>query len=166
MDKKQYWPIIIVASILGAASAYIVLAPNSSFSVEKEAQTNAPLETRPQTLPAEVPPPMVDSKKSVAKPKVLPPVLTYEQAMGKYGSNRIQLDPQCNAISSQMTVKNGTELMLDNRSSEERVVVFNLKNYKIPAYGFVVVKAQASSVPTVTFIDCDQQQNVATVSIQ
>ena len=94
------------------------------------------------------------------------PKLGYDAALRQFEGRRIQLDPACTAIPSQVTYKNGTQLMLDNRSGESKSVLFNLKRYTIPAYDYIVVAAVADSTPAVTYMDCGQKQNVAKITIQ
>lgn len=94
------------------------------------------------------------------------PKLAYDAAVREYEGRRIQLDTECSAIPSRATYKNGTTLMLDNRSGQARTVLFNLVQYTIPAYDYLVVSAVASTTPAVTYLDCGQKQNVAQITIQ
>lgn len=161
MKRKYYWPIIVIVLFGLAGLVYLRLV--SKVEVLTIADLSTPTRAK---LPATPGAPASQAIKSGKKPAVQPTQLSYAEALQQYGKYRIQLDPNCAAIPNRVTFANGTDFLLDNRSAKERTVLFNLKTYKIPAYGFVVIKAQASSLPAVTFIDCDQQQNVATISIQ
>lgn len=94
------------------------------------------------------------------------PKLSYDAALRQYEGKRIQLDAQCTATPSQAVYKSGTQIMLDNRAGQSQSVLFNLKRYTIPAYDYIIVSAVSDSTPGVTYLDCGQKQNVATISIQ
>ena len=93
--------------------------------------------------------------------------LSYSQALAKYKNERIQLDSECkaNSQSQNMTFKNNASVMIDNRAPVARTVkvgsVFNVK-----AYGFKIVKLYSAKLPATWLVDCDNSQNVATVTIQ
>lgn len=91
--------------------------------------------------------------------------LSYQQALVKYKDARLQLDKTCQGSPDKMTFKNGTSIMVDNRSPLDRVVkvgsTFNLK-----AYGFKIVKLSSDTLPATLLVDCDKSQNVATILLQ
>ncbi len=91
--------------------------------------------------------------------------LSYANALIKYKNARLQIDPVCQASPDKMTFKNGASLMVDNRSSKDRVVKVG-SVYNIKAWGFKIVKLSSSTLPTTWLVDCDSSQNVATVTIQ
>ena len=94
-----------------------------------------------------------------------PATLSYQNAVNKYKDARIELDPTCQASPNQMTFKNGTEIMIDNRSSKDRTVKVG-SIYNIKAWGFKIVKLTSATLPATWMVDCDQSQNVATILIQ
>lgn len=91
--------------------------------------------------------------------------LSYAQALEKYKNARIQLDKDCQARPSNVTYKNNTSIMIDNRAPVARAVkvgsVFNIK-----AWGFKVVKLSSATLPVTWYVDCDKSQNVAAILIQ
>lgn len=91
--------------------------------------------------------------------------LSYQQALSKYANARIQLNNSCQATPNNVTYKNGTSIMLDNRSATTRTVKLG-STYSIKGYGFKIVKLESGTVPATWLMDCDGQQNVATVLIQ
>lgn len=166
MQRKFYWPAIVIVAVAVAFGVYSALVPKAeapeqltvvpkssdSDLAQKAEEVKSPEE---QAKPATVP---------KAKPASSP--LTYDEALKKYANSRIQLDKDCNAFPGQMSIANGTEIMLDNRSPEERSVVFDLKTYKISGYGFTVVKTSAKTLPLITYLDCGLKQNVSKITVQ
>lgn len=94
-----------------------------------------------------------------------PASISYAEALVKYRNNRIQLDVACQASPNNVTYKNGTSIMIDNRSANSRVVkvgsIFNIK-----PWDFKIVKLSSSTLPVTWLVDCDKSQNVATILIQ
>lgn len=93
------------------------------------------------------------------------PLISYADALVKYKDARIQLDNNCQANPNNVTFKNNTNIMIDNRSNMARTVragsVFSIK-----AYDFKIVKLTSASPSTTWYMDCDKSQNVATILIQ
>ncbi len=107
------------------------------------------------------------SVKATPKPSSAPvSTLSYQTALQKYGSTRMQFDATCQATPSHMVLKNGSPLMFDNRASVARTISFNGTKYSVQGYGFRIVTALASKFPTTALIDCGSSQNVATVTIE
>ena len=91
--------------------------------------------------------------------------LSYSDALAIYKNARIQLDTACRASPSNITYKDGTSIMIDNRAPVARTVKVN-SVYTIPAYGFKIIKLSSAILPATWLIDCDKSQNVATIIIQ
>ena len=89
----------------------------------------------------------------------------YGQALLQYKDARIQLDQNCKANPTNLTFKNNTSVMIDNRANISRVVKVG-STFTIPAYGFEIVKLTSSSLPDTWYVDCGTSQNVATILIQ
>lgn len=105
-----------------------------------------------------------------AVPVASQPVLTsYTKAMETYkGSLRIQLsggDSFCQATPNNVMYKNGTSIMIDNRSAKTRTVKL-LGTHTIAGYGFTILKLSSGTLPATLLMDCDTQQNVAKVLLQ
>jgi hypothetical protein len=92
--------------------------------------------------------------------------LAYGEAWKIYGDRRIQFSETCYATPAHSTYKNGTEIMLDNRSPESKT--FRLGNiaHVIAGYDYKIVKLSYDTFPTEVLIDCGAQQNVATIIVQ
>jgi len=94
-------------------------------------------------------------------------LLSYAQALAQYGSKRIQFDGVCQATPNTATWKNGTNIMLDNRSPMARSLhLGTMGDVAIKAWGFKIVNFSSSLLPNVITIDCGASQNVAQIEIQ
>jgi hypothetical protein len=91
--------------------------------------------------------------------------LNYSQALERYNARRIQLDASCQSSPRGMSVKNGTHIMIDNRSNMNRTIILDTA-YNIPAYGFKIVQIKSSALPATWLLDCDNFQNVATILVE
>ena len=92
--------------------------------------------------------------------------ISYAQALVKYADRRIQLDKTCQARPNNVTYKDNTGIMIDNRSPETRTVKVGT-TYTIKPYGFKIVVLPDIYLKAKTIlVDCDQSQNVATILVQ
>jgi len=91
--------------------------------------------------------------------------ISYADALLKYENARIQLNSDCQAIPNNMTFKNGTSIMIDNRASFA-VAVRAGSVFSIKAYGFKILKLSSKTLPATWLVDCGASQNVATILIQ
>lgn len=98
-----------------------------------------------------------------------PVSMSYQNALELYKDNkRIQIsgsDTFCQASPNNVMYKNGTSIMIDNRSPQARTIKVG-STYTIPGYGFKVVKLSSASLPVTFLMDCDKQQNVAKILLQ
>ena len=92
--------------------------------------------------------------------------LSYNDALKKYGTNRIQFNAACQTTPSSVTYKSGTQVMFDNRSAGTHTITFNGTKHTIAGYGYAIIGMFAAKYPTTVLVDCDKSQNVATVLIQ
>jgi hypothetical protein len=93
--------------------------------------------------------------------------LSYQQALTKYATARIQLDKACQATPTTATYKNGATIMIDNRSPEARTIrLGSMGTYSIKAWGFKVIKLSSSTLPNAMALDCGKSQNVAVITVQ
>jgi hypothetical protein len=94
------------------------------------------------------------------------PVITnYEQALLLFQERRIQLDENCQARPNNVTFKNGTLVMIDNRSDKLRTVRLGAV-FSIKPYSYQVVKMDNPKNGSTIYMGCDGSQNVATILIQ
>ena|SRR3989338_691539 len=91
--------------------------------------------------------------------------ISYQNALVRYKDSRIQIDESCQARPNNITYKNGTNIMIDNRSKLARTVKVG-SIFPIKAWGFKIVKLESATLPATWLVDCDKSQNVATILIQ
>ena len=89
--------------------------------------------------------------------------ITYEQALKIYSDQRFQFDNSCQATPAQRVLKNGTEIMLDNRAGVSRSIYIDGVRYSLTAYGFKIVKLSSNNLPYTATIDCGTGKNSAKV---
>ena len=108
--------------------------------------------------------------KKTSVPVASQPVsLSYQNALELYKDNkRIQLSGAdfCQASPNNVMYKNGTSVMIDNRSAQIRTIKIGGTSYSIEGYGFKIVKLSSATLPATLLMDCNQQQNVAKILLQ
>ena len=93
------------------------------------------------------------------------PSISYADALVKYKDARIQIDALCQAFPNNVTYKNGTSIMIDNRSAINHTLKIG-STYTVDAYKFKIIKLTSNNLPETLLVDCDQYQNVATILVQ
>jgi hypothetical protein len=92
--------------------------------------------------------------------------ISYTNALVKYADRRIQLDESCQAHPNNVTYKDNTGIMIDNRSSKTLTVKVGT-NFTIKPWGFkIIVLPNIYLTSKTLLVDCNKSQNVATVLIQ
>lgn len=114
------------------------------------------------------PSPSVSSVRNIVKPKAtsIPSVSNYSQLVKEYGSRRLQFDERCQMTPVSPTFKNGTKIMLDNRSGTAKTISVDAKNYQIIAYGYQVITLSGSSLPRTMAVNCGSSVNVGRILLQ
>lgn len=140
----------------------------SAFNTPAGTETGTP-GTQKSTTTA----PVAKTTTTVAKKAVVPiasqPVtMSYQKALETYKDNlRLQLSGAdfCQVSPNNVMYKNGTSIMIDNRSPQTHTVKVGV-TYTIEGYGFKIIKLSSSVLPTTLVMDCDKQQNVAKILLQ
>ncbi len=92
--------------------------------------------------------------------------MSYADALIKYADKRIQLDKDCQAFPNNVTYKDNTGIMIDNRAPVARTVKIGTE-YSVKAYGFKIIVLPDTYLKSKTIlVDCDKSQNVATILVQ
>lgn len=95
--------------------------------------------------------------------------LSYQQALTRYADRRIQFFTAydvCQATPNNVTYKDNTGIMLDNRSAEARTIKI-IDTYTVKAWGFKIVTLPDTYRASKTIlVDCDRNQNVAQILVQ
>jgi hypothetical protein len=147
-NQKTIWVILAAVVIIIAITAAVKTARKNSYNNQNNPGQNQP---QPATAP------------SAGNPAS---GLSYTQALKKYGSNRIQFDPACQAHPNNVTFKAGTQVMFDNRAKVARAINFNGHIFNIAADSYAVAAMVAAKYPAKILVDCGKSQNVATILIQ
>lgn len=160
-NTKMIWAIVIIAAI--AIIGFLVMRDNKMKTTDTD-NTNVVTEVEgvEDTTDPTTGKPAVSTTTGAGAVS-----LSYSQALAKYKNTRIQLgsDPSCGATPKNMTFKNGTTVMIDNRSPQARTFKLG-STYSIKAYGFRIVTLNSSTLPATWLLDCGTQQNVATILLQ
>ena len=96
--------------------------------------------------------------------------MTYEDALNAFSDGyRIQVN-NCSAQPPRITVKNGSQIMLDNRSAQSAQIQLGGKSYNLAAYDFRLVTVSAAKLPQTLQMDCRVGskigKNIAQVTLQ
>ena len=154
MENKNLWIGLGVVVVLGLLIWWYGASNNSK--IEDEAMT--PSETTDVDSTEDTSTGSVNTGAPAAS-------LSYQQALVTYKDKRLQITNTCQVSPNNVTYKNGTSIMLDNRSAVTRTIKLG-STYSIKAYGFKIVKLNSATVPATWLMDCDSSQNVATILIQ
>lgn len=150
-----------------AVSAPAPVTQTETPAPAPQAETAIPV-TQTATSSAPVAKVTTPAKKPTSAPASQPASLSYQKALELYKDNkRIQLsgDAFCQASPNNVMYKNGTSIMIDNRSPKTRTIKL-IGTYSIEGYGFKLVKLSSAVLPATFLMDCNQQQNVAKVLLQ
>ncbi len=132
----------------------------SGLSKKKAAPTEAnPVEEQPQEVVK------TPGKKPLPSGTTSPvDTRTYTQLLEAYKDRLVQFNSDCHVSKiARQVFKVGSEILLDNRSSEPATISVGATNYTLSAYGYRVISL--SKVGTFT-LDCNAGRNVATLTVQ
>lgn len=154
-NQKTIWAIIIVVVV--ALVIFFISRDKGSVNIETPVTENTQTTETTNGVTGQ----------TTSKNKTITPVssTSYENALAQYRDRRIQLGTDCQATPSNVTYKNGTSIMVDNRSTETRTVRVG-SNYTIAPWSFKIINLTSSTIPATWLVDCGAQQNVATILIQ
>jgi hypothetical protein len=163
LDKK----VLVGVAAVVVAIAVLSLVAGKSENRENEDQMNQAETTTDATGTSK---PTTSTTKTVSTTYANQPVsLSYEQALELYKDNkRIQISGTslCQVSPNNVMYKNGTSIMLDNRSAVTRTIKLGGATYNIEGYGFRIAKLSSATLPITFLMDCGTQQNVAKVLLQ
>ena len=150
---KNNWIIIVIAIVIIGA---IVWMRQGSPSGSNSYQTNTPKPTAVATSTAKVTP----------RPSVSASGRSYDQLVKDYANTRVQFDAQCRATPTSLALKTGSQILLDNRSNQSRVVTVDGASYTLLPYGYQVVTVSSTSLPKTIGINCGSSVNVSSINLQ
>jgi hypothetical protein len=164
MEKKMETNWLIGIGLIVVVVICLLYWLISSSNTPSTVTVNTPAPVTPVVVPPtpteDITPGSVDSGAGAA-------TIAYSDALVKYANARLQLDDNCQADSQsqRMTFRNGSLLMIDNRSDLPRTVHIG-SVFTVKAYGFKIIKLSSATLPATWLVDCDSSQNVATIILQ
>lgn len=119
------------------------------------------------------------SPSSVAGGTVKKPVATkssaptstksYTELVKEYEGRRIQFDDSClmaPLTAQNPTYKNGTVIMLDNRSASARTITVGGTKYQLGSYGYKIITLSGTNLPKELLLSCDSAGVVGKILLQ
>ena len=91
---------------------------------------------------------------------------SYTELVKEYEGRRIQFDQYCQATPKDITYKNGTSIMLDNRSGDARTITLAGTKYQLSGYGYTTVTLSSQSLPKEMLLSCGSGINVGRILLQ
>ena len=164
INKKALIGIVLIV-VLGWFAMSMVNKPS-------DMGTNAPITETATTTSATTTVKAIPTtvKKTTPPPASKPVSLSYQNALELYQDNkRIQISGAdfCQVSPNNVMYKNGTSIMLDNRSAITRTIKIGVgETYTIEGYGFRIVKLSSATLPATLLMDCGTQQNIAKILLQ
>lgn len=105
--------------------------------------------------------------KPATKGKTAPTsIQSYTQLVKEYEGRRIQFDERCQATPKDPTFKNGTSILLDNRSASPRTVAVGGTEHYLIAYGYKIITLSSSNLPKELLVSCGSSGNVGKILLQ
>ncbi|MFZ2152232.1 MAG: hypothetical protein WAV09_03950 [Minisyncoccia bacterium] len=143
---------ILIVALLVLATYFILRTDKDAIP---EGTDTTPVATTTTTTTTTVTPPATTPAQALA----------YAEALKKYADKRIQITSTCQVVPNNATYKNGTTIMIDNRSDKTKSVKIGAV-YTVGAYNFKIVTLSSPTLPATFYVDCDKQQNSGTIILQ
>lgn len=156
MKNKYLW---IAVATVAIAALYMAAGGDIGGQISEQLgdRLNSTTTASPSITPTTV---RAGTKATTPKPK------SYSQLVQEYADRRIQFDERCQATPENITYKNGTTVMLDNRSSQSRVVTIGGVKYSLAGYGYKLVTLNNPQLPKELLISCGAGVNVGRILLQ
>ena len=91
---------------------------------------------------------------------------TYTDLVKQYEGKRIQFDQNCQMIPPDLTFKNRTTLMFDNRSPISRTILIAGQAHFFPGYGYKILTLQSPILPATLVFGCDDIPAIGKILLQ
>ncbi len=154
---KNYVWIIAVIAIVGL---YLLFNKGGMPSSDTATLSISPAPTQ-STVKAPA-----GSKPKPAASNASAPQTAYTDLVKQYGDRRLQFDAGCQVSPNTMTYRNGTSIMLDNRSDVAKTVKIGSAQYNLGAKGYMIVLLNSTSLPKDLAISCNNSPNVGKILLQ
>ena len=90
----------------------------------------------------------------------------YSELVNQYAGRRVEFDEGCQMRPADVTFKNGTVVMFDNRSGDARTITIDGIKYIFPGYGYRLMTLSNPTLPHTANLSCGSAVNVGSVLIQ
>ena len=147
--------VLIIVALLSRGSSNKV-APVSE-TPGNETTTSTPTST-PQAKPA--------AKQKTPSTAQLDQAAAYASALKKYAGQYIQFNPSCQATPANVTFKNGTAVMFDNRSNKQITISLDDNTFIIKPYDYLAMKVTSKVLPKTILLSCNSSYNVGQILLQ
>ena len=155
---KSAIALIVLGVVAVSLWAYYGQISNSGPTVT--ATTTLPVASAPKVTTTTV------IKKTQTSSAVKSSGISYSEAINKYANSRIQLDADCHANPAMLHVKNGSNVMLDNRSEKATRVSVDGVSYSLSGYKFQIINLYHKTLPYTASVDCGSGKNTAQILLQ
>lgn len=149
---KKQWLLLIVV-VLVVVLGYWLMGKNGKWAGDLGYSP-----TPTPAAPAKTP--------SGGKASPTAPVKSYTELVKEYEGKRIQFNQYCQAIPNSVTYKNGTSIMLDNRSGDARDIKVGNSVYSLAGYGYRIVTLSGTLLPKEVLLSCGSAVNVGKILLQ
>lgn len=153
--NKNKWLLLIVV-VLVVALGYWLMGKGGGLPMgDSVYPTSSPSSSSVAKAPA----------KKGAAPVPTPPK-PYGDLVKEYEGRRIQFDQRCQVVPNSPTYKNGSSVMLDNRSSGPVTVKVGNTPYSLIGYGYQIINLSSTSLPKELTISCGSAGDVGKILLQ
>ena len=90
----------------------------------------------------------------------------YSDLVRQYEGRRVEFDERCQMRPNDVTFKNGTVVMFDNRSPQTKTIKIGSQSYSLQAYGYRVLTMNSQNVPLSLNVGCDNVPSVGRLLLQ
>ena len=90
----------------------------------------------------------------------------YSELVNQYAGRRVEFDEGCQMRPADVTFKNGTIVMFDNRSPQAKTIKIGNQSYNLPAYGYRFLTMNSQTVPLPLKVGCDNVPDVGRILLQ
>ena len=154
MSKKQSLSLIVV--VLVAVLGFWLMGRGGKFAGDYVSPTATPTLSPGAKAPS----------KPGAKTSPAASTKSYTELVKEYDGRRIQFDERCQVVPKDPTYKNGTSVMLDNRSGSAKTIKVGDKSYNLQGYGYWIVNLSSPSLPKELTVGCGAAVNVGKILLQ
>ncbi len=97
---------------------------------------------------------------------IQPEEVPYAQAVNLFAGRRVQITTNCQLLPAYMVLKNGTNIMIDNRTGEATNIWIDGKEYRLGAFNYKIVYLLKQPLPYTVRIDCGSGKNNGQIILQ